>query len=840
MRFLYFGDRHCSPNKPENRLDDYQETCKMKDEEILYLGHKYNVSAFLQPGDFWNEIDVNGKNDFINSIMNRWGIINYNELILSLKNNKTIDKDLLDKINNYIPIVGIAGNHDLIGNSLDTLPKTTTGYLGSTGQMNLVTKDNPMYFTTEDGLIVAITGSHYHLNMDNPEYIDDYIVSEKLGDVHIHIVHGMLSEKDMGIIKHTTIDQIKDTKADITLCGHNHIGFGIIKTNNKFFVNIGSVTRNSNDIKEINRMPKVALIDISKNGIKIDEIYLKTAKKGLEVLDVTEKEISKQKKNKIIEYKKDINALKESKKSMDFIEFLNKAALKKAIPEDIKNEIVDRLTEKEIKNIQENKKATDSYITKVILENFQSHDYSEFNFENGLNVLVGESRQGKSAILRSLYWVYENKPSGKNFIKRGKDYCKVTIYLSDNTIVSRYIEHKKNGKNLYEIFYSDGRIESGNTKLLPEVQKALGYNDFKIDSKLSIPINFYKQGDSWYLIGDKLSSTDKARVIGALNGTNLADDILRDLNVENSKIITLNNISEKNKEKYKNQLKDLEYLNDLDIILKKNEILLNKYNELKEQKNKIEKLINIYNETKQKIHLNSLVLDKLKNIDDNVLKISLLKQLNMSYSMINKEKNRHDILFKNNQNCEFIISKLENLDIYLEKLNKLKQKNEIYNKLNKLNLNYLEDKNKIEKIECILSKLKNLNDISCFLEKLKEKKEIYIKIFNEHNKYELLLKKETNTRNLLSKLKSLEDVRFLIKKYNNLIIEYDELNKSFKNYQNIDNKYSSSVNELTQMNIKYNYQKKEYAKILKNTNICPICKRNIDEHIIDEIVNKGD
>ena len=45
------------------------------------------------------------------------------------------------------------------------------------------------------------------------------------------------------------------------------------------------------------------------------------------------------------------------------------------------------------------------YIKKIILQNFQSHKYSIVELDEQLNVIVGPSDSGKSAIIRALKWV---------------------------------------------------------------------------------------------------------------------------------------------------------------------------------------------------------------------------------------------------------------------------------------------------------------------------------------------------------------------------------------------------------------------------------------------------
>ena len=50
------------------------------------------------------------------------------------------------------------------------------------------------------------------------------------------------------------------------------------------------------------------------------------------------------------------------------------------------------------------------------LNNFQNHKKSILELHPGINVISGSSRQGKSAVLRSLRLGLENKPSGADYI----------------------------------------------------------------------------------------------------------------------------------------------------------------------------------------------------------------------------------------------------------------------------------------------------------------------------------------------------------------------------------------------------------------------------------------
>lgn len=51
-------------------------------------------------------------------------------------------------------------------------------------------------------------------------------------------------------------------------------------------------------------------------------------------------------------------------------------------------------------------------IRELTLHNFLSHEESILKFDKGVNIIVGPSDSGKSAIIRALRWVIQNRPSG--------------------------------------------------------------------------------------------------------------------------------------------------------------------------------------------------------------------------------------------------------------------------------------------------------------------------------------------------------------------------------------------------------------------------------------------
>lgn len=642
MNFLHFGDMHESIKSPENRKDDFIDTRNRKIREIRAIGKKYEVTAFLQPGDF---LDAPKHDDnFKAEIIQRWTPLDMNSLMQMIMSGNFTPEQIAEMLKGVAPIVGVAGNHELFGNSIKSLPKTTINFLSQMGLIQFATKENPIFFTTEDGLKIAITGTHYHINMDKPEHIDDYIVEEKLGDYHIHIVHGYLTNKNFGnLFRHTTVDQIAHkTKADLTISGHDHIGFDAIEIDGKKFINSGSPVRLSNDLKEIKRRPKVLLISVTKeNGIQLKNIYLKSAQDGEEVLDRSKIIQKKENESKIQQIKSTIQKAG-LKKGSDITEIISNIADNKQIPENIKDDVVNEVTDMIKKMSTETHNFTEYYITDIILENFQSHENTVIKCSPKLNIFVGESRQGKSSVIRAVSWIYEDgAKNSRRYIKKGADFARATIKLSNGYVISRIVEKKKSGKNGYEIYNPHtGETDYQNTKYLPQVQEMLAFTSLNIGTAKPIPLNFLKQGKGWFFIGDELSGPERAKVIGGIYGTHYADAVLKELEANNKKLTQQMKDRQKDLLEVNENINKYTYLPELDRDIKELEELYEKLTALKSKRDRIEQLVNDKKIITDKVDELENTLKSLKYLDNAKVDLEQLKLL------VNKKVNIENILVK--------------------------------------------------------------------------------------------------------------------------------------------------------------------------------------------------
>ena len=119
-------------------------------------------------------------------------------------------------------------------------------------------------------------------------------------------------------------------------------------------------------------------------------------------------------------------------------------------------------------------------IQKLVVQNLQSHTDSELEFHPGINVLVGESDTGKSALLRGIEWLNTGRPIGDWMVSHGTSQTYVGVDV-DGKRVSRH----KGKINRYSIGEKD--FGAFRTEVPLDIIRALGMSDLNFSSQHSPP-----------------------------------------------------------------------------------------------------------------------------------------------------------------------------------------------------------------------------------------------------------------------------------------------------------------------------------------------------------------
>jgi exonuclease SbcC len=127
-------------------------------------------------------------------------------------------------------------------------------------------------------------------------------------------------------------------------------------------------------------------------------------------------------------------------------------------------------------------------LKKLILKNFKTHEISELEFSPGINVITGDSGNGKTNILKALNWVVNNRPRGDSVIRRGQKDCSVALTtIIDN---KEYTIERARGKseNSYKILDKEGKelgsFTSFGSSPPEDVSKLIGLSDINVQPQL--------------------------------------------------------------------------------------------------------------------------------------------------------------------------------------------------------------------------------------------------------------------------------------------------------------------------------------------------------------------
>ena len=627
--------------------------------------------------------------------------------------------------------------------------------------------------------------------------------------------------------------------------------FPLFEHEGKLFVNPGSPVRMGTD--EIKRKPKVMLVEITEKGIETKYIYLKTALPGEEVLDLTQKEKKERKSNTLRDIKEKI---KESSKVGSSIDEIIKTIAKESnVVEEISQSAIDRVADKmnNQKTLSENSGASNLtkpyYITSLELINFGSHERTTFNFSEGLNVFVGATASGKTTCFRAFKWIYNDDGNSKRFVKKGENFCEATMSTSHGYTITRFIHPKgrktKDGKNIkngYEIIYPDGSIEVTNTKGVEIVKEILSYKKLDLETK-EIDLNFLEQGNSWFFIGDKYTTTDRAKMIGAIHKTHFVDLAIKELEANNKRLNQRRDDKEEEVNNIQEKVDGFNYLKDmktnLDLVNAKKDKLI----ALNEKKNKIEEILKKRDMIEAEMTKCDEIISKIdtSKLEKAKKEVSRLKEkiqdLEKSNNIIKKIDTLELSIEKENKIIDSI--NVNNLNLAKEKISKIKINLEKSAKLKNMLVKEMQIRSNIEQCDKIINSINadliniaksRIEHLKTNLDKLNKTRQVIMKrdlILSEVKKMDSELEKigVKNADEVKARINLLRDKLILRTNLKPILIKQNAIEKEVAK----TNETIKKSNDILEKNIE------TYQKILELNGKCPICNSKIDKVVAKQI-----
>jgi exonuclease SbcC len=121
-------------------------------------------------------------------------------------------------------------------------------------------------------------------------------------------------------------------------------------------------------------------------------------------------------------------------------------------------------------------------IKSLHIRNFQSHKDTNLEFDPGVNIIVGATDTGKTAILRALRWLIWNRPVGEEFRSAWGGSTHVSAMVDDKE-VTRFRNNIENGYRLG----TQTNFKAMGTEVPEEVMKWLNINEINLQQQLDSP-----------------------------------------------------------------------------------------------------------------------------------------------------------------------------------------------------------------------------------------------------------------------------------------------------------------------------------------------------------------
>ena len=430
-----------------------------------------------------------------------------------------------------------------------------------------------------------------------------------------------------------------------------------------------------------------------------------------------------------------------------------------------------------------------NYITRVIIENFQSHKKSELEFVNGLNVIVGPSDQGKSAVIRAIKWLLFNEPRGNEFIRTGENFARVEIEFSNGYRITR---ERSPSKNRYNIIGPDGetKVFEGFGNDVPEEVKAVhGIYKVLIDSDSSVCLNIGDQLEAPFLIAE--TGSTKAKAIGRLTGVHVLDNAIRECISDIKRESQLLSKSKKETEGVNEKLNLYKDLARVEKSIHKCEGFIQKVIILNERNNKLKKFKNEYININDEIKELQKVLEEITNVESAEDIVNLLSTKIKYIADINDIYTRFIIVNKAIQQNEAILEDTKGLKELYNNIKTAGDRKLVYEKLTAISRKYSE----------IINEIKKTEEKALIVKNTEKSEEVLTKIINLKNKN--------------------EKVNKLTDSYNNLINSINE-----------GERYISRLKEEMDTNLG------GYKGLLKKISKCPVCFSDIDEVTIERVLKQ--
>ncbi len=477
-------------------------------------------------------------------------------------------------------------------------------------------------------------------------------------------------------------------------------------------------------------------------------------------------------------------------------------------------------------------------ISRIIIQNFQCHKNTVIKLaEKGLTVITGPTDHGKSAMVRAIRWLFQNRPLGDDFIRHGAKECIVRVELVDGNTVAR-----RRTTSLNQYYINDELFEGFGNEVPLEVQQALGVYSYDVADE-TLMLNIAKQLSGPFL-GSSITAPTRAKILGKLAGTEAIDKADKNLGTDIYH-------AKQDKKKLKTEINEKqEEINEYSWVQPLGEILDNvedKINKLEKKEEKLDKLKDIksnldevnYKKKKYYDYLNN----KLMHLDHLAIKISTIEYDMKELKEFKKINNKLWELQAKETNFRNHLDKLFNLDKAQIKLQNIINKNNKINRLSKMyekHLSLIQQRDWLEEDHNKLKDATNANQLynnmTEHIEQVEDMNYLLQNLVRNKKKKEILqdrLNKVENVPRAWEVINNIETLKKWDEEQKELLDHYKDIKSSINHLRDKKRKYTQMKQQVIK---KVKLIKKKYHNLLDQLGICPTCGAKSEDQELEKVI----
>lgn len=302
-------------------------------------------------------------------------------------------------------------------------------------------------------------------------------------------------------------------------------------------------------------------------------------------------------------------------------------------------------------------------ISLIELRNFQSHRNSKLYFHPGVNVIIGTSDSGKTAIVRGLRWLVWGRPLGSGFQSHWGGATSVNLLTTENINIYR----EKDKTDYYQV--DDMEFRAFGTEVPKEVRDALNLNE----------VNLQRQLDQPFLISE--SPGEVAQHFNRVANLDQIDISMKNISSLVKSIDQKVKFYQQEKERLEEELKKYDVLDKMEIDLEILEDLDNRIDQQKRAEDQLSGLLKKEKEIRQQIddfaillslenEVSSIVSD-LKTKNTALAETEALKEHIKEIKQVQHNISTLDQLIENEKTVKELLLIKSNLDEALFKSSQL-------------------------------------------------------------------------------------------------------------------------------------------------------------------------